>query len=429
MQTNYSWWVGIDWGTQTHQVCAVDGEGKTLREWEVKHDGKAIAAFVEDLLKRAGGRAESIIVAIETPHGSIVEALMERGVAAYFINPKQLDRFRDRHSVGGAKSDQLDAFVLATSLRTDLPLYRRIELGEPALVELRELTRAHEALTADVNALGSRLAAQVHRYYPQVLALGSPYEDLWLWDLLEAAPTPQQGSRLSLAKISSLLRERHIRKVTPQQVYDKLREKPLVVAPGVVTAASQHVALLLPMLRVARRQLVDCDRQIKATLDRVGQPAEVANDAGEPEPGASRPRDAEICLSLPGLGVQTSATILAEASTAVRDRDLPVLRSQAGTAPVSSQTGLQGKSKYHRPQVTMRRACNLRLRNAVHYWARVASQTEAASREHYQRLRKAGHSDGRALRGVGDRLLAMLVAMLKAGSLYDSSRRRVALAA
>jgi hypothetical protein len=32
---------------------------------------------------------------------------------------KQLDRFRDRYSVAGAKDDKRDAMVLADSLRTD----------------------------------------------------------------------------------------------------------------------------------------------------------------------------------------------------------------------------------------------------------------------------------------------------------------------
>src|SRR5262249_17802932 len=52
------------------------------------------------LLKASGGEPSEIHVAIETPHGPIVEALPERGFNLYSINPKQLDRFRDRFTVG-----------------------------------------------------------------------------------------------------------------------------------------------------------------------------------------------------------------------------------------------------------------------------------------------------------------------------------------
>ncbi len=42
---------------------------------------------------------------------------MQRLPSVYSINPKQLDRFRDRHSVSGAKDDDLDAYVLHYSER------------------------------------------------------------------------------------------------------------------------------------------------------------------------------------------------------------------------------------------------------------------------------------------------------------------------
>ena len=427
----FSLWVGIDWGSQTHQVCGVDEEGHKTFECEVKHEGKAIGDFIEQLLKRVDGRVERVAVAIEAPHGSIVEALMERGVAAFFLNPKQLDRFRDRHSISGAKSDRLDAFVLATSLRTDLPLYRRIAFGEAELVELRELHRVHEALTADRTALGARLWAQLQRYYPQMLALGSPVEDGWICALLEMAPTPAQGARLSLAKLGSLLQTHRIRRLTAQEVYDKLREKPLVVAPGVVTAASQHAQLLLPMIRLVRQQLADCDHRIEALLE--PKPSAETPSESEPvpdgRPESSWRQDARLIRTIPGIGVMTCAALLSEAATALRDRDYQALRTQSGVAPVRSQTGLQGKSRHRPAPVAMRKACNEHLRNAMYHWARTATQREPAAREHYRTLRRAGHPHGRALRGVADRLLSMLVAILKAAVPYDPKRRGLAAAA
>lgn len=419
----FSLWVGIDWATEEHRVCGVDGEGNKVFEESVRHTGEAIGAFVERLVGRTEGRAELIAVAIETPRGSIIEALMERGIAGFSINPKQLDRFRDRHSVGGAKSDPLDAFVLADSLRTDLRLYRRIELGDPVLVELREMVRVHESLTADGVALSARLREQVHRYYPQVLTLGSVHEDTWLWTLLELAPTPARAAHLSRAKVTALLRQHRVRRINADQVLEALCAKPLLVAAGVVQAASMHVSLLLPLLRANRAQLAACDRHIKQLMEQVGRPAETApsmsSDKEPAEPSPSRQhRDADILLSVPGLGVVTSATMLAEASTALRDRDYQALRAQCGVAPVSSQTG-----KQRRPTVSMRRACNPRLRDTVHFWAGVSIQKDETSRAHYSRLRQRGHSHARALRGISDRLLAMLIAMLKSRSLYEPSRR------
>jgi transposase len=309
-------------------------------------------------------------------------------------------------------------------LRTDLKLYRRIEFGDPVLVQLRELSRAHDALSADGKALGSRLREQLLRYFPQMLALGSVYEEPWLWELIERVPTPADAARLSLAQVQAVLRRHRVRRLTADRVVEKLREKALVVAPGVVQAASAHVRLLLPLLRLARQQLADCDRSIEGLLKLLRAPAEpqrTAHANGDQRGvEGTQHRDADILLSAPGLGVLTCASMLAEGATALRDRDYQALRAQTGVAPVSSQTG-----KQRRPTVSLRYACNARLRNATYHWARNAILHDHGCRAHYSRLRKVGHSHGRALRGLADRLLAMLVAMLKSGSLYDASRRCV----
>jgi hypothetical protein len=73
-------------------------------------------------------------VAIEVPRGALVEGWIERGFHVCAIHPKQLDRFRDRHSVAGAKDDRRDALVLADSVRTALPSFRRRRLDEPQLI-------------------------------------------------------------------------------------------------------------------------------------------------------------------------------------------------------------------------------------------------------------------------------------------------------
>ena len=72
------------------------------------------------------GDPGTVAVAIEVPHGPVVDALLDRGFAVYAINPKQLDRLRDRISVAEAKDDRRDARVAAAGLRTDRPLFRRV---------------------------------------------------------------------------------------------------------------------------------------------------------------------------------------------------------------------------------------------------------------------------------------------------------------
>ena len=107
----YQWFVGIDWGSEQHQVCVLDRDRTVVGERVVDHDGASLAQLATWLWTVCQGRPQEVAVAIEVPRGAIVEGLIERELHAFAINPKQLDRFRDRYSMAGAKDDRRDAFV------------------------------------------------------------------------------------------------------------------------------------------------------------------------------------------------------------------------------------------------------------------------------------------------------------------------------
>jgi hypothetical protein len=204
------------------------------------------------LLKTSGGEPGEIHVAIETPHGPIVEALLELGFNVYSINPKQLDRFRDRFSVAGAKDDSLDAYVLADSLRTDMPRFRKLSVAEPLIVELREWSRMDEELKVERLRLANRLRDQLWRYYPQMLELGDLRED-WMLDLWDVAATPEKAARASKAAIARVLKKHRIRRFDATQVLSELRKPALSVAQGTIEAATAHIRAAIERLRLVNR--------------------------------------------------------------------------------------------------------------------------------------------------------------------------------
>jgi transposase len=397
--------VGVDWATEAHQVCVLDTGGRILQERRVQHRADAISALLEQLLGLAGGDPASIAMAIEVPRGPVVEAFIERGLHVFAINPKQLDRFRDRHTVAGAKDDRRDAFVLADALRTDLSALRRLELDAPWVVRLRELSRLQEELGAEINRTANRLREQLLRFYPQMLRLCPATDEPWLWALLELAKTPKKGQKLRRSSVQRILSKHRIRKVTADQVRAQLKNAALHVAPGVTEAAASHVAMLLPRLELLATQRQACSKALEALL---------AQETSESE--KRERRDVEILLSLPGAGRIVAATMLAEASQPLAQRNYHALRTLSGVAPITRQSG-------KRKIVLMRYGCNRRLRNALYHWARVSSQIDPATKLRYQTLRQRGHNHPRALRAVADGLLRTLVAMLRDQTLYDPARR------
>lgn len=409
MPQEFSIYAGIDWGDESHQVCLLDGKDRSPRQRSFEHSGRGLSALVTWLLELAHTRPERVAVALEVPRGPVVDALLQRGITVFALNPKQLDRFRDRYTVAGAKDDRRDALVLADSLRTDEAAYRRIRAEDPSVIRLREWTRLQEDLKGERRRLANRLRSQLKRYYPQLLQLSPAADDPWMWAVLEAAPTPQQGRRVRHMTVSRILTERRIRRVKPKDVLAVLAEPPLPCAPGVVDAAATHVSVLIPRLKLVERQIRELEANLETELRQLAE-----------EDGRSEHRDVQVLRSLPGAGTNVVATMLAEATEPLVARDYHRLRTQSGIAPVTKQSGKTLR-------VQMRHACNRRLREATFHWARCAAQRDPWARALYQEHRRRGQSYGRALRAVADRLLRLATVLLRSGSLYDPERRRLIL--
>ena len=400
---NVSWFAAVDWGSEQHQACVLDCSGAILGERAFPHGGAGLAALCDWLVSIAGD-AGAVAVAIEVPHGPVVDALLEHGFAVHAINPKQLDRLRDRFSVAGAKDDRRDARVAAAGLRTDPHLFRPVQASDPAVVELREWSRLAEELQRERVRLGNRIRQQLWRYYPQMLEVSGDVAAEWVLALWAMAPTPAKAARLREPTIAKLLKQHRIRRVDAETAVAILRRPAITVAPGVTEAAVLHLRSLVVRLRLANREFRQAERKLDEICAALGKEAPGVEDA--------KPRDAAILASLPGVGRSTLATLLTEAAGPLGRRDHAALRTLSGVAPVTKRSG---KTRI----VVMRYAAQVRLRQAVFHWARVAVLNDPKCRDRYEALRARGHSYGRALRGVADRLLGVACVLLRRQTLFN----------
>ncbi len=356
MENDYRWFLGIDCGFSKHQVCLLDAHGQFIEGRMFDHTGDGLAGFFLWLKRLIGNSFCGLAVSLESPHGALVEALLDQGAAVFAVNPKQLDRFRDRFTVAGAKDDRRDAYVLAASMRTDLPAFRKLQAPDALTVRIRELSRTLGAITRDHRRWSNQLYDLLVSYFPAVLRLSPAADDQWVWDLLEMAALPAEAARLSEEEIARVLKTHHIRRFTAWQVCEVLRQKALPLAAGSTESCAEHVLSLLPVLQCLNTQR----KKVLHALCAVIKEVQMCPD---------HPLHATLraMLSLPGLGIQTATTLLAEAGHLLAARDCAGLRSYSGVAPVTKQSG---KTK----RVQMRNGCNQRVREACYHWARVSMQ-------------------------------------------------------
>ncbi len=107
------YYLGVDWADQEHAVWGLDEAGQKVTARTVPHTADGLSEWGRELDEWRGQGIE-LWGAIERPEGRVVDFLLDHGVVVYPINPKALDRARDRFRQSGAKSDLFDARVAAT---------------------------------------------------------------------------------------------------------------------------------------------------------------------------------------------------------------------------------------------------------------------------------------------------------------------------
>jgi transposase/transposase IS116/IS110/IS902 family protein len=389
--------VGDDWAEDHHDVEVQDETGRRLGKARLP-EGVAGIAGLHELIGRFVGEEdgpERVLVGIETDRGPWVAALVAAGYRVYAINPKQVARYRERHSTSGAKSDAGDAHVLADMVRTDAHQLRAVA-GDSAQAEgIKVLARAHQSLIWDRHRQLLRLRSALREFFPAAL---EAFADLTAPDALEllaAAPDPTRAARLSRSRIAGALSRARRRNVEAKAaaIQAALRTEQLSLPPVLTSAYAATVGATVAMI---------------ATFN-----AQIATLQGQVEQCFGQHPDAEIILSQPGLGQVLGARVLGEfGDDPDRYAGARARKNYAGTSPI---TGASGKKKI----VLARYVRNDRLGDAPHQQAFCTLNASPGARAYYDQLRARGSGHHAALRQLGNRLVGILHGCLKTRTCYD----------
>jgi transposase len=391
--------VGDDWAEDHHDVELMDAAGRGLAKARLPEGVAGIArlhAMIAEQLGEDTDEAE-VLVGIETERGPWVAALLAAGYTVYAVNPLQAARYRERHSVSGAKSDPADAHILADMVRTDAHQLRAIAGDSPEVEAIKVVTRAHKTLIWDRTRHTQRLRHGLREYFPAAL---EAFEDLDAVDTLELlgkAPDPASAARLTRGQIRAALKGARRRDIDTktERIQEALRSEQLgrhKVITGAYAATTRSIVAVLGVL----------NEQIKVLQEQVEQ-------------HFGRHPDAEIIMSQPGMGPITGARVLAEFGDAPRRyTDAKARKNYAGTSPI---TRASGKKKV----VMARFVHNDRLIDALMLQAQSALRASPGARAYYDKQRARGLGHNSALRQLSNRLVGILHGCLKTRTNYNES--------
>ena len=387
--------VGDDWAEAHHDIYVCDGEGTKLVSRRLPEGIDGMTKFHELVATHAGDPGE-VIVGIETDRGLWVQALVEAGYVVYAINPKAASRYRDRHTLSGAKSDPGDAKMLAELVRTDRHNHRQVA-GDTAMVEgVKVLARAHQTLIWERTRSTNRLRSSLREYFPQAL---DTFDDLAGRDtlaVLARAATPSEAAKLTPGRVRTVLRQ-----AGRQRNIDSRAE---VIAAGLRTDALRAPEVVEAAHGATTRSTVAIITELNAQIEVLA--AELA-DHFEQHP------DSDIYLSLPGVGVVLGARALGEfGDDPNRYADAKSRKNYAGTSPITRASGT-------RSVVLARFVRNTRLADALDQWAFCSITASPGARAFYDARRAAGDSHHKALRALGNRWVGILHGCLRHHTRYD----------
>jgi transposase len=390
--------VGIDWSEDHHDIEVQGPDGGVLATARVTDGVDGIGRLHALLGDHADDPAE-VVVGIEIDRGLLVGSLVAAGYEVFAVNPKSVDRYRDRHSLSGAKSDAGDAKVLADMVRTDRHNHRPVA-GDTDLAEAIKLTaRAHQSLIWTRQRHVNQLRSALREYYPGALAaFGTALADRDAVAVLAKAPTPDLGRRLSTAQIASALRkagrQRNI-DTRAAAIREALRAPQLQVPPLIADAYGDTTTALVAVIATLNAQIAQLET--------------VLAERFEQHP------DAVIYRSLPGLGDVLGARVLGEfGDDPNRYADAKARRNYAGTSPITKASGKHRVvlARFHR---------NRHLADAVTWWAFCSLTSSPGARAFYDRRRAADDTHHQALRALSNRWVGILHGCLRHGVAYDEA--------
>lgn len=388
-------YAGIDWASTQHVISLIDEQGARLAEWSIVHSAQAITELLARF-EREGGAAE-IAVAIESGAPLVVDQLLEAGYRLYPINPKQSDRYRDRHTAAGSKDDRLDAFVLADALRTDHARLRVLEPDSERTEEIRLRDRSRSRLIALRTALSNQLRAVLARYFPVLLELHRAMDDSFLLALLQACPDAETARAAREARLRRLLEQHSVRKLQSATLLELFKKPSFLVRASTRSACRDEALSLAKQIELLNAEIRVADKRIEELLE-------------------SHP-DHELLLSLPGLGTCLVARVIA----GLGDHRAPgpdprSLLALAGTAPVTRRSGKSGAHN-----VSMRHGCSRELQCAFYLMARCSLRTSRWAAEYLRGTTQRGVRRPIALRALSNKWAKILWAVLHTRRPYDEA--------
>ena len=387
-------WVGLDWADQKHRISEYRvGSGEVVG-YDLEHTPEALDEWIKNLRTRYG--RSKIAVVLEQSRGAVLYGLMKYdGLILYPVNPLSVSNYRKTFQTSGAKSDPVDALVMAEMVRKHPDRFHPLHNEDTQTRTLQLLVESRRGLVNQMTRLTNRLTAELKQYFPQALKWAGELSSRQACEFLTQWPTLEtlQMARGARLRKFYLAYGRPSKEAVEQRVAEIKKAVPLTTDEAVLLAGSMKTKALVDQIRALIDAIENYDDQIKQVF--------------------RRHPDRFIFDSFPGAG-QVLAPRLLAAFGADRDRlqSAGQIQMLAGIAPVTESSG---KSR----RVHWRLACSKFLRQSFHEFAASSILWSDWAKAYHQTMRERGKGYNAAVRALAFKWLRVMFRCWKSKTAYD----------
>jgi transposase len=296
---------GIDVGKRFSEMAILSPLNEVYARIRSNHDSYTNFVRAFDLLKKTEKEfAVKPVVVLESTghyHKILFHSLTKVGYAVHVINPIQSDSIKNI-GVRKVKSDKVDARKIALLYRFEQ--LKTTKIPDEDVDCLRSLCRHYYKLSDQLTAYKNRLVGIVDQLFLSFTDVFKDIASATAMAILEKYPSPEDILKADRDEMVSLIRQtsrKNLKWATGK--YELLCEKAVDFSPLSVNSIA-NIAMLktnISMIRTLMRALKDALDAIYKLLDQ---------DLKKDMPTLALTID--ILCSIPGIGLLTAATIVAE---------------------------------------------------------------------------------------------------------------------
>ena len=337
--------IGIDVAKDKHDCFIISAEGEVLADVFTIPNTLEGFNLLLSKIHTCTKPQDNIKVGLEaTGHYSynLLGFLLNQGLATYVLNPLQTNLYRKSLTLRKTKTDRVDARMIASMLLSDVGLKPYTDIAYHN-EELKSLTRYRFDKVQDRAKLKISVARLVCILFPELEKLVSTLHMASIYALLEEFPGAKKIASANLTHLKALLSTASRGRYGREKAVE-IRNAARASIGSQMPAKSLELQHTIRLIQELDREIEDIETEIQKIMDNLDSPI----------------------TTIPGVGLQMGAMILAEVGDFSNFASPDKVLAYAGLSPSTYQSG-QLKNCYPHMEKRGSRYLRYALFNAAKY--------------------------------------------------------------